>query len=118
MVYKVSWEKARFRFGVMFGNIIRMRVLHELLFGPGRLRFVNIDEKPFWINALCGCKVLARRGQRDVFIKEAAGKRHERWSGMSVAASWEWSTDARPMPSCWGRTPNGTRRAELGRPAR
>ena len=80
-----------------------MRFLHEALFGPGLLRFVNVDEKPFWFNALHGKKVLAHRGQREVRINEAAGKRHERWSGFTVCASWAWEEDTRPMPDCWQR---------------
>ena len=97
LVYKVSWVKARHRHGVLWVNIIYMRCVHEELVGPGLLRFVAVDEKPFWFNALYRTLVLARRGQRDVQIREAAGKRHERCSGMSVCASWDWVNDERPM---------------------
>ena len=89
LVYKVSWVKARTRFGVYWHNIFVARIWHEDLFGPGRLRFLNVDEKPFWFNALEKGRVLARRGQREVRVMEAAGKRHERWSGMTVAPGWE-----------------------------
>ena len=44
--YKVSYEKLVTRLGVTWRNAVRLVVLHEVLFGPGRLTFASIDEKP------------------------------------------------------------------------
>ena len=103
LVYKVSKEVAQRRYGVLWSNCLRLRILHEKLFGPNLLRFVNVDEKPLWFNSLEGRKILTHRGKRQVECKGHQGKQHQRWTGMTVCASWDWPTDPRPMPLCWNR---------------
>ena len=103
LVYKVSWKKACSRFGVHWYNCFVMRFVHEELFGPNLLRFLGVDEKPFWFNALQGCKVLGRRGAKEIRVNEAKGKSHERWSGFTACPSWDWVNDPRPLPDCWDR---------------
>jgi len=51
--YKVSYWKKLTRLGVLWRNTTRLLVFHELLFGPDKLTFVSMDEKPYRFNA-CG----------------------------------------------------------------
>ena len=45
--YKVSYQSKLNRQGVLWRNATRLLVFHEFLFGPGKLTFVSMDEKPY-----------------------------------------------------------------------
>ena len=62
--YKVSYLKKKRRLGVLWRNTTRLLVFHELLFGPDKLTFVSMDEKPYRFNACGGDDVWAVRGKR------------------------------------------------------
>ena len=49
LVHKVSQEKAIKRFKVYWYNVLAMRFFHQALFGPGKLRFLSVDEKTLLI---------------------------------------------------------------------
>ena len=64
--YKVSYWKRKMRMGVLWRNVCRLLVFHELLFGPNKLTFVSLGEKPNRFNACGGDTVLAIRGSLSV----------------------------------------------------
>ena len=68
--YKVAYWKRERRMGVLWRNACRLLVLHECLYGPDKLTFVSLDEKPNRFNACGGDKVYAIRGQKAVKCKE------------------------------------------------
>ena len=85
--YTVSFVKKLNRLGVTWRNATRLLVWHELLFGPGHLTFMSIDEKPYRFNAAGGDKVWSRRGQRSVKCKEKRVALLERWTGITAVFS-------------------------------
>ena len=85
--YKVSFIKKLMRLGVTWRNACRLLVFHELLFGPGRLTFVSMDEKPYRFNAAGADKVWARKGSRSVKCKEKRVALLERWTGITAVFS-------------------------------
>lgn len=98
--YKVSFEKVVMRLGVLWRNATRLLVLHETLFGPGKLTFASIDEKPFWFNALGGNKVWAQRGARKRAVKEKRTAMLERWTGMTICYSRGCQPGGCPPEAC------------------
>ena len=97
--YKVSYAKKMVRLGVLWRNATRLLVFHELLFGPDKLTFVSMDEKPYRFNACGGDKVWAHRGQKAVKCKEVRGLLLKRWTGITAVFS-------RPIPAAC--LPDGT----------
>ena len=85
--YTVSYEKVVKRLGVTWRSAVRLVVLHEVLFGPGRLTFASIDEKPYWFNSIDGQKVWAQRGTKRRRVKETRAAMLERWTGMTACYS-------------------------------
>jgi hypothetical protein len=69
--------------GIFWRNIIRLRVLHECLFGPDNLRFRCYDQKPLWFNACGGSKTLAIVGTRDVEVRDNVHATRMRLTSMS-----------------------------------
>ena len=67
--YKVSAEKRRERVRVFWCNAIRVRALHEALFGPGRLRFLGFDQKPMYFNSCHGKKNSCPPGVRSSSVQ-------------------------------------------------
>ena len=105
--YKISYDKAKHRVGVLWRNIIRLRALHQVLYGPGMLRFVSVDQKPFYMSTTGSDKTLARKGSGRVRAKENPCLTRERFTGMTVCPSWDWTKPWREgaveMPACWPR---------------
>ena len=64
--YKVSYAKKLRRLGVLWRNATRLLVFHDLLFGPDKLTFVSMDEKPYRFNACGGDMGWGLRGQKSV----------------------------------------------------
>jgi hypothetical protein len=85
--YVVSHAKVERRMGVIWRNAARLIVFHELLYGPDRLTFVSVDEKPFRFNATAEDKIWALRGQLKKYKKERRNQLLERWTGMSACFS-------------------------------
>ena len=85
--YKVSYAKKILRLGVLWRNATRLLVFHEFLFGPDKLTFVSMDEKPYRFNACGGDKVWAIRGQKAVKCKELRAMLLSRWTGITVVFS-------------------------------
>ena len=85
--YKVSYAKKMQRLGVLWRNTTRLLVFHELLFGPDKLRFVSMDEKPYRFNACGGDQVWATRGQKSVKCKELRAMLLSRWTGITAVFS-------------------------------
>ncbi len=100
--YKVSHAKLERRLGVAWRNATRLLVLFSLLFPlAGVLKFVSIDEKPFWFNAIGAMKIFARRGSAKKHAKEKRQAMLERWAGMSTCNSWVASPVSFPSgPRC------------------
>ena len=85
--YKVSYAKKMVRLGVLWRNATRLLVFHEALFGPDKLTFVSMDEKPYRFNACGGDKVWATRGQKAVKCKELRAMLLSRWTGITAVFS-------------------------------
>ena len=85
--YKVSYAKKLRRLGVLWRNAARLLVFHEALFGPDKLTFISMEEKPYRFNGCGGDKVLAPRGQKRVRCKELRAKLLERWTGITAVFS-------------------------------
>ena len=85
--YKVSYAKKLRRLGVLWRNAARLLAFHAALFGPGKLTFLSLDEKPYRFNANGGHKVWAFRGQRNVKCKEKRKDYLERWTGITAVFS-------------------------------
>ena len=85
--YKVSYDKLVARMGVAWRNAARLMALHEILFGPGKLRVLSFDEKQYWHNALGSHKVWACRGTRRRQAKELRADMLERWAWVTVPPS-------------------------------
>ena len=71
--YKVAFSKTLQRLGVSWRNATRLLVLHELLYGRGKLTFVSVDEKHFKMNAAAGDKMGAEGGRKATSQGEANG---------------------------------------------
>ena len=61
--YKVSYQSKLNRMGVLWRNAARLLAFHEHLFGPGKLTFVSMNEKPCRFHSCGGDKVCVIRGR-------------------------------------------------------
>ena len=86
--YKLSAAKRKARLRVFWCNVLRLRFLHERLFGPGKLRFVGFDQKPLYFNSPAAQKTLATAGARRVAVKENLAASRERFTVMTSVPSW------------------------------
>lgn len=86
--YKVSAAKRDARIRILWCNVIRLRALHEALFGEGKLRFVGLDQKPLWFNSSHDSKTLAVKGTRRVAVKENTAAARERFTVLTNCLSW------------------------------
>ena len=84
--YKVSYYKKLQRQGLLWRNAVRLLVFHALLFGPGLLTFLSMDEKPYRFNCSGDDRVWARRGQKYVKAKEKRAQLLQRWTW--ITAVW------------------------------
>ena len=62
-------------------------MLHAFLFGPDKLTFLSLDEKPNRFNACGGDKVWAIRGQKAVKCKELRAMLLDRWTSITAVFS-------------------------------
>jgi hypothetical protein len=88
--YKISARKRNHRIKVFWSNILRVRFLHEALCGPGKLRFVGLDQKPLWFNTGFSAKTLGLIGAKKVAVKENTAASRERFTVMTYCPSWAW----------------------------
>ena len=86
--YKISHSKRLLRLRVFWSNILRVRLLHECLFGRDGVDFVCMDQKPLYFNSSLACKTLAPRGAKKVNVKESMADSRERFTLMSSCPSW------------------------------
>ena len=86
--YKISAKKRKHRIRIFWCNVLRLRILHERFFGPGKLRFVGFDQKPLYFNSSAAKKTLARAGARKVAVKENLAASRERFTVMTSVPSW------------------------------
>jgi hypothetical protein len=93
--YKISSAKRDARLRICWCNVIRLRVLHQCLFGPGNLRFVGLDQKPLWFNSAHGQKTLALKGAERVAVKENTAASRERFTVLTNCLSWTPTRAAR-----------------------
>ena len=118
--YKLSAAKRKHRLRVFWCNVLRMRFLHERLFGEGKLRFVGFDQKPLYFNSCAAKKTLAMQGARKVAVKENLAKSRERFTVMTSVPSWcpnesdlGWTTrygNAAPMIAVLFKSPTADAR--------
>ena len=87
--FKISHAKRNRRVMTFWVNCIRMNVLHQLLFGAGKLRYIGYDQKPFYFNSSLAQKTLAMKGSDKVPIKENVAASRERFTGMTTCPSWK-----------------------------
>ena len=85
--YKVAFSKKVMRMGVTWRNSTRLLALHAKLFGPDRLTFVSVDEKPFRFNACGEDQIWARRGATKKRVREKRVALLERWTGITACYS-------------------------------
>ena len=76
------------RLRIFWTNIIRVRLLHECLYGVDGIDFVSMDQKPLYFNSSLATKTLARRGARKVNIKESVAASRDRFTLMTSCVSW------------------------------
>ena len=86
--YKISQSKRLLRLRVFWSNSLRVRLLHECLFGRDGVDFVCMDQKPLYFNSSLACKTLAPRGAKKVNVKESMADSRERFTLMSSCPSW------------------------------
>ena len=86
--YKISHSKRMLRLRVYWSNVLRVRLLHECLFGRDGVDFVCMDQKPLYFNSSIACKTLAPRGTKKVNVKESMADSRERFTLMSTCPSW------------------------------
>ena len=86
--YKVSHAKRKHRIRVFWCNCLRIRMLHEILHGAGKLRFIGFDQKPLYFNSAHACKTLAQAGAKHVNVKENIAASRERFTVMTTCPSW------------------------------
>ena len=94
--YKVSYNKRLFRCGVLWRNSHRVVKWHSLCFGPGKIRFLSIDEKPLYMCSTAGKKVLTKRGTARVTAAEKAAAGKTRFTSMSACPSWQLPPGKKP----------------------
>lgn len=73
---------------VLWRNSIRIQYWHELIYGPSRIRFISVDEKPLYMCSMDGQKVLMRRGGKDCTAVERKAYTRQRLTGMTACPSW------------------------------
>ena len=86
--YKISHSKRLHRLRVFWSNVLRVRLLHECLFGRDGIDFVSMDQKPLYFNSSLASKTLAPRGARKVNVKESVADSRERFTLMMSRVSW------------------------------
>ncbi len=94
--YKVSHGKRLFRSGVLWRNSHRVVKWHALCFGPGKIRFLSVDEKPLYMCGTLGKKVLRKRGGGKVSAAENAAAAKSRFTLMSTCPSWKLPPGKKP----------------------
>ena len=86
--YKISHSKRILRLRVFWSNVLRVRLLHEYLFGRDGIDFLSVDQKPLYFNSSLACKTLAPKGAKKVNVKESVADSRERFSLMTACVSW------------------------------
>ena len=86
--YKLSRSKRMLRLRVFWSNILRVRLLHECLYGKDGIDFVSMDQKPLYFNSSLAEKTLAPRGAKKVTLKESVAASRERFTLMTSCVSW------------------------------
>ena len=86
--YKLSATKRCFRMRVFWSNILRVRLLHECLFGVDGLDFVSMDQKPLYFNSSMASKTLGLRGSSKINVKECVADSRDRFTIMTSCPSW------------------------------
>ena len=86
--YKISHTKRMLRLRVFWSNVMRVRLLHECLYGKDGIDFVSMDQKPLYFNSSLASKTLAPRGARKVTVKESVAASRERFTLMTSCVSW------------------------------
>ena len=86
--YKISHSKRMLRLRIFWSNVLRLRLLHECLYGRDRVDLVSVDQKPLYFNSSLACKTLAPRGARKVNVKESVADSRERFTIMTSCPSW------------------------------
>jgi len=86
--YKISNSKRMLRLRVFWSNVLRLRLLHECLYGRDGVDLVSVDQKPLYFNSSLACKTLAPRGARKVNVKESVADSRERFTIMTSCPSW------------------------------
>ena len=74
---------------------MRLRLLHEALFGRNKLSFVGYDQKPVYLNTSSASKTFSIRGSKKVAVKECVAASRERFTVMTHCQSWP---SAQPPP--------------------
>ena len=62
--YKLSHSKRLLRLRVFWSNILRVRLLHEALYGRDGIEFVSMDQQPLYFNSSLAEKTIAPRGAK------------------------------------------------------
>ena len=86
--YKLSRSKRMLRLRVFWSNILRVRLLHECLYGKDGIDFVSMDQKPLYFNSSLAAKTLAPRGAKKIPVKESVAASRERFTLMTSCVSW------------------------------
>ena len=87
--YKLSQSKRLHRLRIFWSNVLRMRLLHECLYGRDGIDFVSADQKPLYFNSSLASKSLAPRGANKVNVKESVADSRERFTLMTSCPSWQ-----------------------------
>ena len=86
--YKISHSKRVHRLRIFWSNVLRVRLLHECLFGRDGIDFVSMDQKPLYFNSCLAMRTLAPRGAAKVNVKESVASSRERFTIMTSCVSW------------------------------
>lgn len=97
---------------------MRSQIWHQLCYGPNRLRFLSVDEKPLYMCAQDGQRVLTTRGQRSITVAERKAMTRLRLTGMTACPSWELPYGELPKYALLFKADDGTRiMSDLSMPA-
>ena len=81
--FKCSRAVLKFRLGIFWCNVLRVRFLHQFLEADGELVFEGMDQKPLWFTASSQEKSLALKGARKVAVKENVPMTRARFTAMT-----------------------------------
>lgn len=87
-IFKVSFDVACRRVTNMLCNIFRLQALWELCHPGILMRWFSMDQKPSWFNNAGLTKTFAKKGTKNITVKEDFHATRARYTIASIVMSW------------------------------